>query len=270
MSKTLQFSVFTNLRLASAKFTPAHSKNGANVSQRLAINAYMNENRRGSAEDKSKAISLTAWGNGADILAWCLTPGKEFTIFGDLNVYDAPVYFNNQPVSMGGQVLMRKCYGYTIRRFDLGNDSFKHIMDEIQRGVRGVNWWVKGSQDAINFKTILDARMAEAKKGFNIQSGASHWGFIEVELPRYQYGAYNPNAPVNTNTMPTATPMSAGSAPTAETVAASFGAVPQAAPVQPAAPTNPAQSFVMPQSAGAPVQPQVQTAAPNLGIPSGV
>lgn len=253
MSKSLQFSVFTNLRRASMKYTPAHSKNGENVSQRLQINAYLNENRRGQSEDRSEAISLTAWGNGADILAWCLTPGKEFTVFADLNIYRAPVYYNNQPVNINGEILTRKCYGYTIRRFDLGNDANKHIMDEIQQGVRGVNWWAKGSQDAVNFKAVLDQRMAAAKGGYNAQYGAA-FGFAGVEMPSYQHGAYNSNQQAPGG-QPSAT---VGAAPTAATVAAAFtgGAAPTtpARPVVPNSPatpsvqSNPAQSFIMPQT----------------------
>jgi len=264
MSKTLQFSVFTNLRLASEFYTPAHSKNGVNVSQRLQVNAYLNENRRGSAEDKSEAISLTAWGKGADILAWTLTPGKEFTVFADLNVYKAPVYHNNQPVSINGEVLMRKAYGYTIRRFDLGNDSFKHIMDEIQRGARGVNWWVKGSPDAQNFKATLDARMAQVGT-FNAQANAQSFGFANVKLPAYSYSAFVPNQPAAMN-QPSATPV--GAATTPEAVAASFGAIPKMN-----APINPAQSFVMPQVQVAP-QFAAQTSGgmttPGISIPAGV
>jgi hypothetical protein len=252
MSKTLQFSVFTNLRIASSFYTPAHSKNGVNVSQRLLVNAYLNENRRGAADDKSNVISLTAWSKAADILALCLTPGKEFTAFCDLNVYEAPVYHNDQPVQMpDGTKLMRKAYSYTIRRFDLGNDAFKHIMDEIQRGVRGQYWWVKGHQDAVNFKAELDRRMALVGT-FNPQTNAQNFGFARVKMPAYQFGAYNPNA--KSDNAPVGAPI--GTAPTAETVAAAFSgnASPFPAqqqtttPTQNAAPTNPAASFVMPQS----------------------
>lgn len=266
MSKTLQFSVFTNLRLASLFYTPAHNKNGANIQQRLQVNAYLNENRRGSAEDKSEAISLTAWGKGADILAWTLTPGKEFTVFADLNVYRAPVYHNNQPVSFQGEVLMRKAYGYTIRRFDLGNDSFKHIMDEIQRGVRGINWWVKGSQDALNFKAQLDARMAQVGT-FNAQANAQSFGFANVKLPAYSYSAFVPNQPV-ANPQPSAVPVGVGAATTPEAVAATFGAKPVMS-----APVNPAQSFVMPQMQAVPQYAATTgggMTTPGLSIPSGV
>jgi hypothetical protein len=250
MSKTLQFSVFTNLRLASMTFTPAHSKNGVNISQRLAVNAFMNENRRGSSDDKSKAISLTAWSTGADILAHTLTDGKEFTVFADLNVYDAPVYFKDQPVSIQGQALMRKAYGYTIRRFDLGNDAFGHIAKEIQKGERGINFWVKGHQDSLNFKALLDSRIAIAKGGYNTSYGEK-WGFALVSMPKYQFGAYNPKAGVDGNAMPGATPV--GAAPTAETVAASFGGAPVMPQFAPAAapqfaPQTAAPSFVMPQA----------------------
>ncbi len=248
MSKTLQFSVFTNLRQASMHYTPAHSKaDGSNVSQKLTINAYMNENRRGSSDDKSKAITLTAWGTAADILAWALSDGKEFTAFCDLNVYDAPVYHNNQPVSIEGQALTRKAFGYTIRRFDLGNDAWKHIANEIQGGIRGPQFWVKGSQDALNFKALLDQRMAIAKSGYNSAQHGGQWGFCtDIRAPKYQHGAYKVE-----NKGAVAVTASVGVAPTAETVAASFGAT---APATPAPATvGPDNSFVMPQTTAAPV-----------------
>lgn len=257
MSRSLQFSVFTNLRQASSFYTQAHSKNGVNISARLLVNAYLNLASR-SGNDKSEAISLTAWGKAADILAWCLTKGKEFTAFCDLNVYQAPVYWNDQILTApDGTQLMRKAYSYTIRRFDLGNDAFKHIMDEIQTGKRGQYWWVKGHQDAINFKATLDGRMAMVGH-FDPQQHSTKFGFADVKMPKGAgIGAYIPNQPINTNAMPTAQPV--GAATTPEAVAAVFNsntqpiAAPSAAPVAgpvvapTAAPVSPAASFVMPQ-----------------------
>jgi len=261
MSRSLQFSVFHNLSLASAFYTPAHSKNGANIRQRLQVNAYLNEVTRGGNE-KSNALSLTAWDKGADILAICLTPGKMFTAFADLDIYQAPVYDNNQKViGSNGQPLMRKAFGYTIRRFDLGNDSFKHIMNEIQNNLRGVNWWCKGTPDYDNFRNMLKSRMTLVGH-FDPQVNAQSFGFATVKLPAYQYGAYVPGQVVDTTTMPGAVIQgTVGNATTPAAVAAAFGAPVAApiatAPVMPAAPIaavapaavplNPANTFSMPQ-----------------------
>lgn len=251
MSKTLQFSVFTNVRLANTrnpmKYTPAHNKNGKDVSARLSLSAYLNENRRGSSDDKSEVISLTAWGPAADILAWTLTPGKEFTVFCDLNVYKAPVYHtdaagNSNIVQMEGVALERKAYGYTIRRFDLGNDAFKHISNEIQRGVRGPNFWVKGHQDAINFKAVLDQRMAVAKSGYRAERDGQRWGFAAVSNPNYQFSPYVGKSNTTAPAAAAATTVASGPAVTADAVAATFTGA------QAATPANPAASFTMPQT----------------------
>jgi hypothetical protein len=277
MSRSLQFSVFHNLSLASLFYTPAHSKNGNNVRQMLKVNAYINEVGFGGNE-KSKAISLTAWGKGADILAICLTPGKMFTCFADLDVYEAPVYDNNQKViGSTGQPLMRKAFGYTMRRFDLGNDSFKHIMDEIQRQVRGIYWWCKGHADYENFRTMLKGRMTLVG-AFNPQTNAQSFGFAPVKLPAYQYGAYNTAIVANTNTMPGVelnTPVGTAANPAA--VAAAFGNVQAAAPIAPVQPL--VQPVIQPlvQPAAAPVNPAafVAPAAPlnpanTFSMPQGV
>lgn len=254
MSRSLQLSVFHNLRLASMTYHPAHSKNGVNVSQRLVINAYMNMATR-SGEDKSEAITLTAWNKAADILAICLTPGKEFTVFGDLNVYQAPVYYNDQIMAApDGTQLTRKAYGYTIRQFDLGNDSFKHIMNEIQAGTRGPNWWLKGHQDYENFRALLKGRMGLVGH-FDPSQHAKQFGFAPVKLAQGAgIGAYIPGQKVDTKTMPNAEFVggAVGGATNAATVAKAFGGVipgttaAPAAPTAPTAPVAPANSFGMP------------------------
>lgn len=253
MSRSLQFSVFTNLRQASSFYTQAHSKDGNNISARLVVNAYMNFKQR-NGEEKSEVISLTAWDKAADILALTLTPGKEFTVFADLNVYQAPVYWNDQIVNApdGSGAMQRKAYSYTIRRFDLGNDSFKHIMNEIQHGVRGPQWWVKGSQDAIGFKAELDRRMALVGH-FDPRVHSQRFGFAEVKQPKYTFGAYH-NSPMDAvnAVMSTAQP-AAGNAANAASVAQAFTGVtqpaaqPQPMPAPPATPGNVTANFVMPQ-----------------------
>jgi hypothetical protein len=246
MSRSLQISMFHNLRLASMTYHNAHSKNGVNVSQRLVVNAYLNMATR-SGEDKSEAIALTAWNKGADILAICLTPGKEFTAICDLNVYTAPVYHNNQIVSVGGAQLTRKAYGYTIRQFDLGNDSFKHIMDEIQRGVRGPNWWMKGHPDYENFRALLKGRMGLVGH-FDPSIHAAGFGFAPVKLAQGAgIGAYIPGQKADSKTMPAATFMNGpGAATTPQAVAAAFGVRPAVSVAPTAQPINPANSFVVP------------------------
>jgi hypothetical protein len=241
MSRSLQMSMFTGLRQASSIYYPAHSKNGVNVSQRLVVNAYMNiASKANDGKGRNEAISLTCWGKGADILALCLTPGKEFNAICDLHVYQGRVFHNDQPLqATDGTPITTKKYSYTIRQFDLGNDSFKHIMNEIQLQIRGEHWWMQGTQDYENFRALLKARMT-----VQFDPSLGTFGFAEVRKPEgANISAYIPNAPVNTTAMPAAT---IGMAPNPAAVAAAFGApVRPATPVQTLAkPINAAASFV--------------------------
>jgi hypothetical protein len=268
MSRSLQFSAFTGLRQASSIYYPAHSKNGVNVSQRLVINAYMNiASRANGGKGRSEVISTTAWGKAADVMALCITPGKEFSIFADLHVYQGRVWYNDQPLTApDGTAITTKKYGYTIRQFDLGNDAFKHIMNEIQAGLRGMNWWMQGTPEYESFRTMLKGRMT-----IQFDPSLPSFGFAEVRMPEgTNIAAYIPNQTTNTTAMPVAVPMNqntlatVGAAVNPAAVAAAFGgatAVPAAttvvappvipvvqpaasAAVLPAAVVAPAQSFI--------------------------
>lgn len=232
MSRSLQVSVFTGLRQARSIYYPMHSKNGVNISQRLVVNAYMNiPSKANDGKGRNESISLTCWGKGADILALCLTRGKEFNAICDLHVYQGRVFVNDQPlIGQDGNPIMTKKYSYTIRQFDLGNDSFKHIMNEIQLGIRGPNWWMQGHQDYENFRALLKARMTVA-----YDPNMDTYGFADVRKPE---GA-GIGAPIAN--MPSQTPAAVGSAPTPAAVAAAFTGTAPATPVQPVQPVQPAQ-----------------------------
>ena len=261
MSRTIQSHHYSNIRVASTFYTPAHSKDGNNISARIQVNAYANYKKR-NGEDVSEILSCTAWDKGADILAICLTKGKLFSAILDHNTYDAPTYDNDQIVNKrdGSGPLMRKASSWTIREFALGEDSFKHIMDEIQAGIRGVNWWVKGSQDALNFSEELKRRMALVGH-FDPNLHSKRFGFAEVKMPKYTFGAYIQNQPANgsfpaAQQVPVIQPQAvAGVAATPETVAAAFSGaqdpVAPQAPVMPASQTTPdtgnVANFAMPQ-----------------------
>jgi hypothetical protein len=265
MSRSLQFSVFTGLRQASSIYYPAHSKNGVNVSQRLVINAYMNiASKANGGKGRSEVISTTSWGKAADVLALCITPGKEFSVFADLHVYQGRVWYNDQPLTApDGTAITTKKYGYTIRQFDLGNDAFKHIMNEIQAGLRGMNWWMQGTAEYENFRAMLKGRMT-----IQFDPSIPSFGFAEVRMPEgANVAAYIPNQPTNAAAMPVAVPMTGntmaavGAAVNPAAVAAAFGGTtapaaatvvaPALAPaavlpatVAPASVVAPAQSFI--------------------------
>lgn len=174
-ARSLSMSMFSGLRAASTNYTPAYSKNGVNVSSKLNINAFMNiASRANGGEGRNEALSLTVWGKLADICAISMSPGKEFHATAQLHVYEGRVFMPTiagQPgtpvLGADGQPLMTKKFSYTIQMLTFGEESNKHIANEIQAGVRRPGWNIAGHPDQLHWKetlalrqkTVFDARL---------------------------------------------------------------------------------------------------------------
>ena len=247
-ARSLQMSFFSGLRVASTSYTPAHSKNGKNISAKLVVNAFMNiASKANNGEGRNEAVPFTIWGKLADICAKSMSPGKEFNCLAQLRVYNGRVFMpstvQGQPGQQindaQGQPVLTKKFSYTITMLTFGEESNKHIMNEIQAGVRPADWNVAGSPGAAQWKAILQSRQA-------IQFDASKptFGYARVYLPQGAgIGAYIQNA------APATAPTTMGPAvDTTQAVAATFAvnpAAPVAAPA--AAPVVNDGGFVVPQ-----------------------
>lgn len=155
-------STFSGLRVASSNYFPAHSKNGVNISQRCTINAFMNiASKANNGEGRNDVISFTAWGKLADVCAKSMSPGKEFHCSAKLKTFDARVWYNQQPVTMGdGTVLTTKKVGFSITELTFGDESAKHIANEIQSGIRPVDWNAAGAPGYAGWREKLKQRNA--------------------------------------------------------------------------------------------------------------
>ena len=247
-ARSLQMSFFSGLRVASTSYTPAHSKNGKNISAKLVVNAFMNiASKANDGEGRNEAVPFTIWGKLADICAKSMSPGKEFNCFAQLRVYNGRVFMpstvQGQPGQQindaQGQPVLTKKFSYTITMLTFGEESNKHILNEIQAGVRPVGWNVAGSQEAAQWKATLQARQA-----IQFDPNSPTFGYARVYLPQGAgVGAYIQNA------QPTTAPTTMGPAvDTTAAVAATFAGVQPAAPVAApaAAPTVNPGGFVVP------------------------
>jgi len=198
-ARSLSMSMFSGLRTASTNFTPEYAKNGKNVSAKLTINAFMNvASRANGGEGRNEAVPFTVWGKLAHICAKSMSPGKEFNCTASLHVYDGRVFMPGMPGQPGtpvmkadGQPLTTKKFSYTIQLLTFGEESNKHIANEIQAGpnVRPAGWNIAGSQDNLIWKEILKARQAVQ---FNAASPT--YGYARVYMPQGAgLGAYIPN-----------------------------------------------------------------------------
>jgi hypothetical protein len=180
-------SFFSGLRVASTSFTPEHSKNGKNISAKLVVNAFMNiASKANEGEGRNEAVPFTIWGKLAHICAKSMSPGKEFNCIAQLHVYKGRVFKpSGIPGTPGTQInddngnaLTTMKFSYTITMLTFGEESDKHIDTEIQAGVRPVGWNVKGSQEAAQWKAILQARQA-----VQFDPSQPTYGYARVYMP---------------------------------------------------------------------------------------
>lgn len=246
-ARSLQMSFFSGLRVASTSYTPAHSKNGKNISAKLVVNAFMNiASRANAGEGRNEAVPFTIWGKLADICAKSMSPGKEFNCFAQLHVYNGRVFMPSTVQGQPGQQIndaagnpvLTKKFSYTITMLTFGEESNKHIMNEIQAGVRPADWNVAGSQGNATWKATLQARQA-----IQFDPNSPTYGYARVYLPQGAgIGAYIQNAQT------TVAPTTMGPAvDTTKAVAATFAGVnPTTAAPAAATPNVAPGGFVMP------------------------
>lgn len=257
-ARSMQTSSFSGLRVASCNYFPAHSKNGVNISQRCTINAFMNiASRANNGEGQSTVVPLTAWGKLADVCAKSMSPGKEFHCNAKLKGYEARVFHNQQPVVMpDGTTLTVNKLGFSITELTFGEESAKHIANEIQSGIRPADWNMAGSAGYGAWREKLKLRNTLA-----FDPALPVFGYAKVILPQGPgIGAYTPQAaPVAAAPMFVPQP---GAVEAAVTAAAGNPTVVGAALFQPVAPV------AAPVAAFAPVATPV--AQPGFAAPVGV
>jgi single-stranded DNA-binding protein len=144
-----------------------------------------------NGEGRNDVINLTAWGKLADVCAKSMSPGKEFHCSAKLKTFDARVWYNQQPVTMGdGTVLTTKKVGFSITELTFGDESAKHIANEIQSGIRPVDWNAAGAPGYAAWREKLKQRNALV-----FDPTQPVFGYAKVILPQGPgIGAYTPQA----------------------------------------------------------------------------
>jgi len=193
-ARSLQSSNFSGLRVASSNYYPAHSKNGVNISQRCTINAFMNiASRANNGEGRNDVVQLTAWGKLGDVCAKSMSPGKEFHCSAKLKTFQARVFHNDAPVvAADGTVIMTRNIGFSITELTFGEESAKHIANEIQSGIRPIDWNQAGAPGYALWREKLKLRNALV-----FDPTLPVFGYAKVFLPQGPgIGAYTPQANV--------------------------------------------------------------------------
>ena len=180
-SKALAASMFAGLRVAGETiYVPESVRNdGKEVGQRCIIPVYQNTGRD-DAQGKSIAnvYKLTAWNGLADVMAKSCPKGKEFHAICSPRSYPGRVWYGDRTPVMDkdGTFLMTTKIGFNIEELSLGSDSYDFLTKEIERGARGVQWQVPGTQDHANWL----ARVASVK-ALKYQPGVGPDGKLLME-----------------------------------------------------------------------------------------
>lgn len=164
-----------------ATYIPAHIPAGGDksLSQRATFNVYQN---KGEAQ---YVFACTVWGKLADAIARGGAKGKELQIFGELRSYRGKVYVPNGtgqrvPFQMAdGTFLMNTKINILVNEFIFGSDSDSTIDDEIQKGLRPLNWNTNGHPEKI-------AWLNECKRRNAIQFDPNSpvFGTAQVMIPQ--------------------------------------------------------------------------------------
>jgi hypothetical protein len=186
-ARSLQMSMFSGLRVASTEYTPGYSKNGVNVNSKCVINAYLNiASKANGGKGRREVLTFTVWGGLADTCAKSMSRGKEFHCQANVHTYKGRGFYPGIAGAPGlpipnpdGTQNMQKKTSFTITLLTFGEESNKHIANEIQAQLRPIGWNTAGHADQATWKEILKTRQATA---FNAASKT--FGYATVRLPQ--------------------------------------------------------------------------------------
>jgi hypothetical protein len=157
----------------------------------LAINHRGFKNPQTGQEVKvdTDYIRVTAWtgknsaGNGmAERFARFMSPGLELSCFCTMKPYMADQYVDNVRVCKpDGTPIQVERMGFTIIPGStiIGEESDKHIRDEVTLGKRPADWNIKGSPGNAQWLQICAAKNAAV-----YQPGAEYFGYSIVVPPK--------------------------------------------------------------------------------------
>jgi single-stranded DNA-binding protein len=175
---------FNTVTLVSARvagqptYTPSYMKAGVEkpISAKCDVNVYQN------IMGKKHMFKVTGWGKMADVMARSLSTGKELTIVGRLDSFQGHVW--NAPDGTGnrsfktnpdGTAIMVTKIGITIEKLDLGVDSAKNVIEEINAGKRPLHFAVPGHAEKLQWEQMCAQKNAE-----QYVAGAVVFGYAKV------------------------------------------------------------------------------------------
>ena len=177
---------FNTVTLISARvagqptYTPSYMNAGSDkpISAKCDVNVFQN------IMNKKQVFKVTGWGKMADIMARSLSTGKELTIIGRLDSFKGRIW--NAPDASGnitfvtnpdGTPKLIDKVGITIEKLDLGADSAKNIVEEINAGKRPLHFAVPGHADKLQWEQLCAQKNQE-----QYVQGSTTFGYAKVRV----------------------------------------------------------------------------------------
>lgn len=205
-------------------YYPAHMKNGKTVNARFEAIMFLNRRDYTDAsgvrhDGKSETIRVVIWnspnaapGKGmADVMAKCISVGKEISCGLDINTFDKRLFINGQPMAdAAGNAITYPAVNFkVIGDVIFGADSESTVQAEVAAfngqanfASRPALWNVQGNADNAAWKNIVQQRMASV-----CDPTKGSYGYARIVIPEGAQLLQTNAAPVaQTTTVQTAVP----------------------------------------------------------------
>ena len=174
----MAYGFLSNVRVAGqGMYIPAHvDAAGKQQSARAVFTMICNKKRA----NKPDSYPVTFFGKLADSAARSFEPGKELSLFVEMNSFRATIFDKNtrQPIVWNGETLTKEVNGYVCRDIVIGASSEKYIAEQISKGERPAGWNIKGSADEQTWKQKLAIDNAK------VYTGGDVFGYCRVVQPK--------------------------------------------------------------------------------------
>ncbi len=171
----------TGARIAGqATFTPSYQKPGSDkpIPSKCDVNVTVNVRQR------KHTFKITGWGKMAEIMARGCAVGKELTVDGRLDSYRGNCWLPpdaagniNFVANADGTPLKITKVGITVEDIHFGADSKKLIAEEVNAGLRPLNYAVPGSVEQTQW-----LQMCATKNNEQYVPGNATFGYAKVRI----------------------------------------------------------------------------------------
>ena len=184
-SISLVIASFSCARIARQPYwTPAYHDGSKMVQSKIAFPIMTNSHIGGNGNGRKDTFRVVAWGGYADSIAVCGSIGQALDLVCTQQSYLGRLYDQNDQLVLrtDGQAMLVEKVVFKIDKLCFGEESAKHVTEEIQKGKRPVHWNDPSHADNAIWKEIMAARRKHVWA-----KGDPAYGCAKVTMPNGNY-----------------------------------------------------------------------------------